>query len=115
MNISDTHDCMTVIRYFVSWKAGFVTESPVCTVAVCAGSGSSVLKGVKADLYLTGEMQHHDVLDAVHRGTHVVLCDHSNTERGFLKVFAEKLAADLCGGNVEVVMSQVDRDPLQVI
>jgi putative NIF3 family GTP cyclohydrolase 1 type 2 len=70
---------------------------------------------VKADLYLTGEMQHHDVLDAVHEGTHVVLCDHSNTERGYLKMFADKLAVQLCGGNVEVVLSQADRDPLQII
>uniref|UniRef100_A0A8C4TJZ0 NIF3-like protein 1 n=1 Tax=Erpetoichthys calabaricus TaxID=27687 RepID=A0A8C4TJZ0_ERPCA len=30
-------------------------ESLVRTMAVCAGSGSSVLNGVKADLYLTGE------------------------------------------------------------
>lgn len=30
------------------------SESSVCTVAVCAGSGSSVLNGVKADLYVTG-------------------------------------------------------------
>lgn len=28
------------------------------TVAICAGSGSGVLKGVDADLYLTGEMGH---------------------------------------------------------
>lgn len=97
------------------FSADFVTESPVSTVALCAGSGSSVLRGAKADLYLTGEMQHHDILDAVHRGTHVILCDHSNTERGFLKVFAEKLSTDLSGGNVEVVVSQIDRDPLQVI
>ena len=30
----------------------------ISTVAICAGSGSGVLKGVKADLYLTGEMGH---------------------------------------------------------
>jgi len=90
-------------------------ESPVSTVAICAGSGSSVLKGVKADLYLTGEMQHHDILDAVHKGTHVILCDHSNTERGFLKVFAEKLATELCGGGVDVMLSETDRDPLQIM
>lgn len=31
-------------------------ESLVKTVAVCAGSGSSVLKGVAADLYITGRL-----------------------------------------------------------
>ena len=29
-------------------------ESPVKVVALCAGSGSSVLQGTDADLYLTG-------------------------------------------------------------
>jgi dinuclear metal center YbgI/SA1388 family protein len=90
-------------------------ESLVSTIAICAGSGSSVLKGVKADLYLTGEMQHHDILDAVHKDTHVILCDHSNTERGFLKVFAKKLATELCGGSVDVMLSETDRDPLQIM
>lgn len=69
---------------------------------------------MKADLYLTGEMQHHDILDAVHKDTHVILCDHSNTERGFLKVFAEKLATELCGRSV-VMLSETDRDPLQIM
>jgi putative NIF3 family GTP cyclohydrolase 1 type 2 len=35
------------------------------SVAVCAGSGASLLLGVQADLYLTGEMSHHEVLSAV--------------------------------------------------
>ncbi|KAH8796855.1 NGG1 interacting factor 3-like protein [Flagelloscypha sp. PMI_526] len=33
-------------------------DVPVRTVAICAGSGGSVLGGVDADLYFTGEMQH---------------------------------------------------------
>ncbi|MEQ2203619.1 hypothetical protein XENOCAPTIV_001416, partial [Xenoophorus captivus] len=35
--------------------AGRTLESSVCTAAVCAGSGASVLSGVKADLFITGE------------------------------------------------------------
>ena len=34
----------------------------VSSVAVCAGSGSSILLGVAADLFVTGEMSHHEVL-----------------------------------------------------
>lgn len=33
---------------------GMKNESLVSTLAVCVGSGSSLLKGVKADVYLTG-------------------------------------------------------------
>ena len=39
-----------------------ILASPVSSVAVCAGSGSSVLNGVAADLFVTGEMSHHEVL-----------------------------------------------------
>ncbi|XP_039513567.1 NIF3-like protein 1 [Pimephales promelas] len=89
-------------------------DSMVKTVAVCAGSGASVIQGVKADLYITGEMSHHEVLDAVSKGTSVILSEHSNSERGFLTVFRDRLAARL-GDTVTVTVSQRDRDPLQVI
>ncbi|KAL0984510.1 hypothetical protein UPYG_G00142420 [Umbra pygmaea] len=89
-------------------------ESIVSTVAVCAGSGGSVLNGVKADLYITGEMSHHEVLDAVAAGCSVILSEHSNSERGFLSVIRERLKVHL-SDSVTVVLSQVDRDPLEVV
>uniref|UniRef100_H2TAT9 NIF3-like protein 1 n=1 Tax=Takifugu rubripes TaxID=31033 RepID=H2TAT9_TAKRU len=93
---------------------GKTLDSSIFTVAVCAGSGASVLTGVKADLYITGEMSHHEVLDAVAKGTSVILSDHSNSERGFLSVFREKLTVRL-PDSVAVVVSKVDRDPLEVV
>ena len=47
----------------------------VSRIAICAGSGSSVLNNIRADLYLTGEMGHHDVLHAVANNTNVILCE----------------------------------------
>ncbi|NXP28893.1 NIF3L protein, partial [Scytalopus superciliaris] len=92
---------------------GRTRESPVKTVALCAGSGSSVLKGTEADLYLTGEMSHHDVLDAVANGISVILCEHSNTERGFLSELCDALAIHL-QNKISIIVSEKDRDPLQV-
>ena len=86
----------------------------VKTIACCAGSGSSVLRDVRADLYLTGEMSHHDVLDATSNKHHVILCEHSNTERGFLKVLAPQLSTIL-NDKVKVTVSETDRDPLEVV
>ncbi|XP_069507835.1 NIF3-like protein 1 [Ambystoma mexicanum] len=93
---------------------GRTLDTPITVAAVCAGSGSSVLQGVEADLYLTGEMSHHEVLDAVAKGTSVVLCEHSNTERGFLRGLRDTLAARL-ENKVQVVVSEKDRDPLEVV
>ncbi|XP_073505022.1 NIF3-like protein 1 [Phyllobates terribilis] len=93
---------------------GKTLESPVTVMAVCAGSGSSILSGVPADLYLTGEMSHHEVLDAVAEGRSVILCEHSNSERGYLRELAAQIAQRL-EGQVEVMVSQTDRDPLEVV
>lgn len=59
-------------------------------------------------------MSHHEVLDAVAKGASVILSDHSNSERGFLSVFREKLAVRL-PDSVAVVVSKADRDPLEVV
>lgn len=93
----------------------YVLDAYVKTVAICAGSGVSVLKETSADLYLTGEMLHHDVLDAVHRGIHVILTNHSDSERGFLKKFATTLSGSLENYKVKVRVSETDRDPLQTV
>lgn len=94
--------------------AGKTLDSQVKVVALCAGSGSSVLQGAKADLYLTGEMSHHDVLDAVSQGINVILCEHSNTERGFLSDLRDMLDAHL-ENKINIILSERDRDPLHVI
>lgn len=83
-------------------------------VGVCAGAGGSVFENVTGlDLYLTGEMRHHDVLAKVQAGASVVLCDHTNTERGYLPYFAERLRRATAAA-VEVKVSERDRDPLAV-
>lgn len=93
------------------------STSDIKTIAICAGSGGSVLKGVQADLYWTGELSHHEVLAAVAEGRSVVLCGHSNTERGYLVHLKERLESELAGGGdtLEIKISQEDKDPLVVV
>lgn len=87
--------------------------APLRTVAVCAGAGGALLEGVHdADLLVTGEMRHHDVLAHVARGSSVVLAGHSNTERGYLPRFAERLRSAL--PELSVLVSARDRDPLSL-
>ncbi|KAJ6601663.1 NIF3-like protein-like protein [Mycena sp. CBHHK59/15] len=91
----------------------------VKTVAICAGSGGSMFNGKVADVYFTGEMAHHEVLAAVAAGTHVILCGHTNTERGYLPRLAAKLRhelnADQALEDVEVIVSQSDAHPLEFV
>ncbi|XP_017400720.1 NIF3-like protein 1 isoform X1 [Cebus imitator] len=98
----------------LAFGVGRTLESQVKVVALCAGSGSSVLQGVEADLYFTGEMSHHDILDAASQGINVILCEHSNTERGFLSDLRDMLGSHL-ENKINIILSETDRDPLQVV
>lgn len=82
----------------------------VRTFAVAAGAGGSVLRGERVDLWLTGELSHHDALAALAAGTAVLLGEHSNTERGYLPVLRRRLRQPF-GGALEVAIARSDRDP----
>ena len=82
-------------------------------IAVCAGSGASLLDAAAAQgatCFLTGELSHHDVLRAHALGLEVLLAGHTNTERGYLPRLAGDLATRLPG--LECLVSTADRDPL---
>jgi len=85
------------------------------TVGMCPGAGGSLREAATAagcELYLTGEMRHHDVLAAQATGCTVILAGHTNTERGHLKVVRKKLKAVL--DDITVTVSRRDADPLKV-
>jgi len=88
---------------------------PVERVAVCAGSGGAVFEHAPGyDLVLTGELRHHDILALNSAGTSVLLCDHTNTERGYLPRFARRLSEG-SGGTLECLVADADREPLVVV
>ncbi|MFY9341276.1 MAG: Nif3-like dinuclear metal center hexameric protein [Planctomycetota bacterium] len=86
----------------------------VRTIAVAAGAGGAVLRGVAADVFVTGELSHHDTLAAVAAGASVVLAGHANTERGFLPVLRARLLRAF-GKDLAVRVARSDRDPLAVV
>ena len=87
-------------------------DHSVKTIAICAGSGGSVFRGVEADLYYTGELSHHEALFFTEKGSSLIACNHSNTERAFLKVLKEQLQQELPEAEVEI--SAEDKDPYEV-
>ncbi|MBS3733790.1 MAG: Nif3-like dinuclear metal center hexameric protein [Phycisphaerae bacterium] len=91
-------------------KANLVT-----TAACCAGSGASLVGDAVragAGLYLTGEIGHHETLDAVETGLTVVAAGHGNSERPAMRRLAERLDETL--GGVAVRFAASDRDPLRI-
>ncbi|MBM4114141.1 MAG: hypothetical protein FJ253_12355, partial [Phycisphaerae bacterium] len=81
-------------------------------IGLCPGSGGSLVPRaieLGCTLFVTGEMKHHERLDAAARGCSVLLAGHTETERGFLPRYRSLLAAQMRG--VPIVVSSADRPP----
>ena len=86
------------------------------TVGLGAGAGGALRSEATlagCELFLTGEMRHHDVLVAQAEGCTVVLAGHTNTERGFLRVLRKRLERAL--PDLAVSVSRRDADPLRIM
>lgn len=91
-----------------------LNDYAVQKVALCAGSGSSVFKSLKedVDLYYTGELSHHEILRYTEASKAVITCNHTNTERGYLR---EVMCELLTKRGFECLISEFDADPLKVV
>jgi len=90
-------------------------EGDVTKAAVGAGACGDLLDealNLGAQLYLTGELRHHDALRAAKAGLTVVCALHSNSERAVL----ERLAAafESLAPALKVKVSEIDVDPFVV-
>ena len=82
--------------------------------AVCAGICGEIINRViagKADLYLTGELKHHQALAAQEAGLTCICLSHTVSERFMLKKIAKKLQKQVEG--VKIRISQKDADPFK--
>lgn len=82
-------------------------------VGVVPGAGSTLSKLARqeeCDVFVTGEMKHHDVLGALNSGMAVLLGGHTSTERGYLPRLREAMMK--ANGTLDVRVSKVDRTPL---
>jgi putative NIF3 family GTP cyclohydrolase 1 type 2 len=92
--------------------AATANAAPATFVGVCPGAGAELAPAALADgcqVYVTGEMKHHEVLPMLEAGMSVILAGHTNTERGYLPRLAERLAAEL--DSVRFIVSKEDRSP----
>lgn len=79
----------------VSLFAAGSLEDTVKRIAVCPGSGRSMLDEVirsQADVFLTGDMGHHEGIDCVDMGISVIDAGHFGLEKIFIPIMAEKLS-----------------------
>jgi dinuclear metal center YbgI/SA1388 family protein len=87
-------------------------DRPIKRIGVCPGSGASLAAAASADgceVFVTGEMKHHEMLDAINSGMSLVIAGHTNTERGYLPRLGRRLQKKLPG--IKTMLSEADRSP----
>ena len=85
------------------------------TAAVCPGSCRDLTAQIagKVDLYVTGELRHHDALLLQSRGTNAIALGHGNSERPALKHLAKMIQHAL--PPVTTFISTRDDDPIHSV
>ena len=86
-------------------------DTPVHRLGCCSGAGGSEIaeaKALGADCFITGEVRHHEALDAVDGGMCVLEAGHFETENPVCEVLAQALqkAADALQYKVTVFCSK---------
>ena len=82
------------------------------TAAVCAGSCGTIINSViaqKTDLYLTGEIKHHQAIAAQESNLTCICLSHSVSERFMLKILAKQLQKK--AKQITFKLSKKDTDP----
>lgn len=89
------------------------SSSPVSCIGVVPGAGASLAGQARAEgceVFVTGEMKHHEVTAALAAGLSIILGGHTATERGYLPSYGALLKKLLPAAGF--VVSTTDRDPL---
>lgn len=88
---------------------------PVDRIGVVPGAGASLAPAAAANgcqVFVTGEMKHHEVNATLAQGVSVLLGGHTATERGYLPHLAERLGTLV--KHAKFIVSRADRDPLEM-
>jgi dinuclear metal center YbgI/SA1388 family protein len=105
------------IRKFTGARAvGIIGDAKklVRMAAVCAGSCGEIINSViaaKIDLYVTGELKHHQALAAQEAGLTCICLSHTVSERFMLKKLAKQLQKQI--SQVTIRISKKDADPFK--
>lgn len=90
---------------------------PIAVVAVCSGSGGSLIRQAaqqNADLYLTGELNYHDHWEARERGLAVIEAGHAATENCFITLVSRYLEEIFADDSFQIIRSGFTGEPYRI-
>ena len=111
-------ECAQVVKqaFGIEWVKVFgEPDRPVETVAICPGSGKSMIGAALAgnvDVLITGDIDHHDGIDALERGMAVIDAGHFGLEQIFVPYMAEYIKRQT--EHIEVI-TQTLKSPFRIV
>ena len=90
---------------------------PVTRAALCAGSGRSLVAlflASDAEVFITGDISHHEARDIVDAGRGLVDAGHFATEHGVVEALCQLLSRKLSGHGVDVCACPFEKDPFRL-
>lgn len=98
--------------------AGEVDNKVIEKVAICGGSGASLINcsiAAEADVLITGDIKYHEAQDAAAKGLIVVDAGHFATEKPVLAALVEYLQAcsEAAGWHIAIQSDAVNQDVFQ--
>jgi dinuclear metal center YbgI/SA1388 family protein len=90
-------------------KLAKANDEPIQRVGVCPGAGAGLFDDALASdcqLFVTGEMRHHEALAAVAQGCSILLGGHTNTEHGYLTRYAERINTQAPAADARVTQQE---------
>ena len=95
---------------FVLVYGSEAAKGPVSRVAVSPGAGGSMIRYAleqKAQVLVTGDIGHHDAIDAAAQGMAIIDAGHYGLEHIFIPFMADYVKR-VSGGSIEVIQAEQD-------
>ena len=89
------------------------TDIKVNKAAICAGSGSSLMKNFlksDADVYITGDVRYHDAKDAENNGRGIIDIGHFGSEIIITKELTQRLSKLLAQAGFDITVEACDSE-----
>jgi dinuclear metal center YbgI/SA1388 family protein len=85
------------------------------TVGLCTGAGGDEMgAAIKngCDLFITGDVRHHEAQIAIEKGICIIDAGHYGTEKIFAENFADKLKKNV-GSKIQIIESEINTNPFK--
>ncbi|MDD3169168.1 MAG: Nif3-like dinuclear metal center hexameric protein [Eubacteriales bacterium] len=85
------------------------------TVGLCTGAGGDTMPAAiknGCELFITGDVRHHEAQIAIEKGICVIDAGHYGTEKIFAENFADKLKKNI-GSKIQILESEINTNPFK--